>query len=124
MAQFIKFNCTAAAAQPTVLIPVDQIASVVTAVNGLTTAIRLKITATSAYTITHPQAPVFAGIADNTVAGAIYKAMVANSGGIVSTVGSPVLTQQAPLPQSGAQGRTPITAQATFVTYAQNSYAA
>ena len=123
MAQFIKFNCTAAAAQPVVLIPVDQISSVVTAANGLTTVIRLKVTATSAYTITHPVAPVFAGIADNTVAGAIYRAMVANPGGIVSTVGSPVLTQQAPIPQTGS-GRQPITAQATFVTYTQNAYAA
>ena len=48
MAQFIKFNCTAAAAQRTVLIPVDQIASVVTAANGLTTVIRLKVSATKA----------------------------------------------------------------------------
>jgi len=123
MAQFIKFNCTAAAAQPVVLIPVDQIASVVTAANGLTTVIRLKVSATSAYTITHPAAPVFASVADNTVVGAIYRAMVANPGGIVSTVGSPFLTQQAPLPQTGS-GRQLITAQATFVTYTQNAYAA
>ena len=123
MAQFIKFNCTAAAAQRTVLIPVDQIASVVTNVAGTITTIRLKITATSAFVITHTVAPVFVGIADNTVAGAIYRAMTANPGGIVSTVGSPFLTQQAPLPQTGS-GRQLITAQATFVTYTQNAYAA
>jgi len=121
MAQFIKFNCTAAAAQPVVLIPVDQIASVVTNVAGTITTIRLKITATSAFVITHTVAPVFASVADNTVAGAIYKAMVANPGGIVSTVGSPFLTQQNPLPQTGS-GRQLVAAPATFVTYIQNSY--
>ena len=48
---------------------------------------------------------------------AFNAALTANPGGLVSTVGRPILTQQAPLAQSGQQGRIVITAQPTFVAY-------
>ena len=121
MARFIKFNCTAAAAQPEVLIAIDQIAAVTTNGAGTVTTVRLNITANSAWTITHT-----AAAAGDSVVEAIYRAMQSNPGGIVSTVGSPVNTAQAPaVPSiSGAQGRTVVTTKPVFVTYTQNSYAA
>jgi len=122
MAKFIKFNCTSAANQATVLIPVDQITAVTTAGNGLTSTIQLNSSATSKWVITHPVA--LASIAQNSVVEAIYKAMVANPGGIVSTVGSPVLVAQAPVAQAGGNGRQPITTPQTYVTYTQNAWTA
>ena len=123
MARFIKFNCTAAALQPEVLIAIDQIAAVTTNAAGTITIIQLNVSATSAWTITHSVA--LATLTGNSVVEAIYKAMQSNPGGIVSTVGSPVLVAQAPaVPSiSGAQGRTVVTTPATFVTYTQNAYA-
>ena len=120
MARFIKFNCTAAATQPEVLIAIDQIAAVTTNAAGTITTVRLNVTATSTWTITHSVA--LATLTGNSVVEAIYKAMQSNPGGIVSTVGSPVLVAQAPLAQSGAQGRIVITVPQTQVAYTQNLY--
>ena len=47
MAKFIKFNCTAAANQPTVLIAIDQIAAVTTNGGGTATTIQLNTSATA-----------------------------------------------------------------------------
>jgi len=120
MARFIKFNCTAAALQPEVLIAIDQIAAVTTNAAGTITIIQLNVSATSAWTITHDVA--LATVNQNSVVEAIYKAMQSNPGGIVSTVGSPVLVAQAPLAQSGAQGRIVITVPQTQIAYTQNLY--
>jgi len=120
MARFIKFNCTAAATQPEVLIAIDQIAAVTTNAAGTITTVRLNVTATSTWTITHSVA--LATLTGNSVVEAIYKAMQSNPGGIVSTVGSPVLVAQAPLAQSGAQGRIVITVPQTQIAYTQNLY--
>ena len=120
MARFIKFNCTAAATQPEVLIAIDQIAAVTTNAAGTITTVRLNVTATSTWAITHSVA--LATLTGNSVVEAIYKAMQSNPGGIVSTVGSPVLVAQAPLAQSGAQGRIVITVPQTQVAYTQNLY--
>jgi len=120
MARFIKFNCTAAATQPEVLIAIDQIAAVTTNAAGTITIVRLNVTATSTWTITHSVA--LATLTGNSVVEAIYKAMQSNPGGIVSTVGSPVLVAQAPLAQSGAQGRIVITVPQTQIAYTQNLY--
>ena len=122
MAKFIKFNCTAAANQPTVLIAIDQIAAVTTNGGGTATTIQLNTSATSNWVITHSVA-LAAGVANNSVVEAIYKAMGANPGGIVSTVGSPVLVLQAPVPQTGS-GTQPITVRQTNVVYTQNAWTA
>jgi hypothetical protein len=120
MARFIKFNCTAAANQPEVLIAIDQIAAVTTNVAGTATTIQLNTSGTANWVITHTVA--LAGVSENSVVEAIYKAMQSNPGGYVSTVGSPVLTAQVPAAQSGEQGRIVVTAPATFVTYTQNAW--
>ena len=122
MAQFIKFNCTAAANQPEVLIATNQIAAVTTNGAGTATTIQLNTSTTANWVITHTVA--LATAVQNSVVEAIYKAIKANPGGIVSTVGSPILTAQAPAAQSGAQGRLVVTAPATFVTYTENAWTA
>ena len=124
MARFIKFNCTAAATQPEVLIAIDQIAAVTTNGAGTATTIQLNTSGTANWVITHTVA--LAGVSENSVVEAIYKAMQSNPGGYVSTVGSPVLIAQAPAVPSigGAQGRTVVTTPASFVTYIQNVWTA
>ena len=120
MAKFIKFNCTAAATQPTVLIAIDQIAAVTTNGAGTVTTVQLNTSATAKWVITHSVA-LAAGVANNSVVEAIYKAMGANPGGIVSTVGSPVFVLQAPLPQTGS-GRQVITTRQSNIVYTQNAW--
>ena len=122
MAKFIKFNCTAAATQPTVLIAVDQIAAVTTNAAGTATTIQLNTSATANWVITHAVA-LAVGVTENSVVEAIYKAMGANPGGIISTVGSPILLLQTPVAQTGS-GRQPITRQQSYVTYTQNVWTA
>ena len=122
MAKFIKFNCTAAANQPTVLIAIDQIAAVTTNGAGTVTTIQLNTSATAKWAITHSVA-LAAGVANNSVVEAIYKAMGANPGGIISTVGSPILLLQTPVAQTGS-GRQPITRQQSYVSYTQNVWTA
>jgi len=122
MAKFIKFNCTAAATQPTVLIAVDQIAAVTTNAAGTATTIQLNTSATANWVITHAVA-LAVGVTENSVVEAIYKAMGANPGGIISTVGSPILLLQTPVAQTGS-GRQPITRQQSYVSYTQNVWTA
>jgi hypothetical protein len=122
MAKFIKFNCTAAATQPTVLIAVDQIAAVTTNAAGTATTIQLNTSATANWVITHAVA-LAVGVTENSVVEAIYKAMGANPGGIISTVGSPILLLQTPVAQTGS-GRQPITRQQSYVSYIQNVWTA
>ena len=122
MAKFIKFNCTAAATQPTVLIAVDQIAAVTTNAAGTATTIQLNTSATANWVITHAVA-LAVGVTENSVVEAIYKAMGANPGGIISTVGSPILLLQTPVAQTGS-GRQPISRQQSYVSYTQNVWTA
>jgi hypothetical protein len=115
MAKYIKFNLTApgAATGSELLINIDQITSIATA-STTTTDIFFDniVTATKKWTVTH-LAPLVA----NDVLNAIQAAMTANPGGVVSTVGSPVSVAQAPLAQSGAQGRLAITVAQVNATY-------
>ena len=55
---------------------------------------------------------------------AFNKAIAANPGGVVSTVGSPVSVAQVPQQPSisGVQGRTPITTAQVDVTYTSAAY--
>ena len=115
MAKYIKFNLTApgAATGSELLINIDQITSIATA-STTTTDIFFDniVTATKKWTVTHLE-PLVA----NDVLNAIQAAMTANPGGVVSTVGSPVSVAQAPLAQSGAQGRLAITVAQVNATY-------
>jgi len=113
MAKFIKFPLTGA--QEEVLIPVSEIANVET-VTTATTKIDLA-NGTKKYTITH-----LVPLVPNAIVLAIYDAIKANPGGVVSTVGAPVLTAQVPLAQSGAQGRQPITVKQAQATYTSSVY--
>ena len=113
MAKFLKFALTGA--QEEVLIPVSEIANVET-VTTLTTKIDLA-NGLKKYTITH-LAPLVA----NAIVLSIYDAIKANPGGVVSTVGIPLLTAQVPEAQSGQQGRTLVTAPATFATFTSSAY--
>ena len=121
MAQFLKVPFTSAAGVlGETLIPVNKIGGI-TATSagagaaGLTTVVvSTDSSATSLYTIVLPApivapAPAATRIAD---ALAVFSAaLVANPGGIVSTVVPPLTTAQNPLPQTGS-GRQPIVSQA------------
>jgi hypothetical protein len=122
MAKYIKFDLTTpgGATGDQLLINIDQITSIATA-STTTTDIFFDniVTATKKWTVTH-LAPLVA----NDVLNAIQAAMTANPGGVVSTVGSPVSVAQAPLAQSGAQGRQPITTAQVNVTYTSAAFTA
>ena len=120
MAKFIKLDLTApgAATGNELLIPLDGIVRVRT--NSTTTTEIYLNTANSAstkWTITHT-APLVA----NAVLDAIQNAMKANPGGVVSTVVGPVNTAQAPLAQSGQQGKILITQPQVNVTFTSAAF--
>ena len=113
MAKFLKFALTGA--QEEVLIPVSEIANVET-VSTTTTKIDLA-NGLKKYTIT-----LLVPLVANAIVLSIYDAIKANPGGVVSTVGIPLLSAQAPEAQSGQQGRIVITAPAVFATYTSSVY--
>ena len=121
MAQFIKINTTDPAI-PTVLIPTQYIVGVATTVNGAVSTTVITLT-TGAWTITSNNPLAVAAGGSGTISEAIFAAMAANPGGIVSTVGSPILLAQAPLAQSGQEGRILITQPQTQIAYTGASYA-
>ena len=121
MAQFLKVPFTSAAGVlGETLIPVNKIGGI-TATSagagaaGLTTiVVSTDSSATSLYTIVLPAPIVAPATAATRVADALAvfsAALVANPGGIVSTVVPPQTTAQNPLPQTGS-GRQPIVSQA------------
>ena len=122
MAKYIKFDLTAPDATETgseLLIEVADVLRYITS-SATTTTVFLKnsLNATRSWVITHADT----GIAPSGVLDAIASALTANPGGVVSTVGSPVSIAQAPLAQSGAQGRQPITVAQVNVTYTSAAY--
>ena len=124
MAKYIKFNLTAPDAAETgseLLIEVADVLRYITS-SATTTTVFLKnpLNATRSWVITHADT----GIAPSGVLDAIASALTANPGGVVSTVGSPVSVAQAPLAQSGLQGRQPITIAQVNVTYTSAAYTA
>ena len=124
MAKYIKFNLTAPVAAQTgseLLIEVADVLRYIT-IDATTTTIFLKnpLNATRSWVITHANT----GISPSGVLDAIASALTANPGGVVSTVGSPVSIAQAPLAQSGLQGRQPITIAQVNVTYTSATYVA
>jgi hypothetical protein len=121
MAQFLKVPFTSAAGVlGETLIPVNKIGGI-TATSagagaaGLTTVVvSTDSSATSLYTIVLPAPIVAPATAATRIADALAvfsAALVANPGGIVSTVVPPLTTAQNPLPQTGS-GRQPIVSQA------------
>ena len=117
MAQFLKVPFTSAAGVlGETLIPVNKIGGI-TATSagagaaGLTTiVVSTDSSATSLYTIVLPAPIVAPATAATRIADALAvfsAALVANPGGIVSTVVPPLTTAQNPLPQTGS-GRQPI----------------
>ncbi len=115
MAKYIKFPLTDAsgATGSDLLINIDDIAYT-TSPSVTTTAIFLKNSqnTTRKWVVTHLQ-PLVA----NGVLTAISKAITANPGGMVSTVGSPVSVAQVPAAQSGQQGKILVTTSQVDVTY-------
>ena len=122
MAKYIKFNLAApgGATGSELLINIDQITRIATA-SGTTTDIFFdnNVTATKKWTITHT-APLVA----NSLLDSIQAAMTANPGGVVSTVVPSVSQAQAPLAQSGQQGRIVITAPQIQVVFASAAFTA
>ena len=124
MAQFLKVVCSTAG-QEQVLIPIDQIQSVVEEAIGVTTtrvAINLRPSgaqATAQFLIEGLNSADGAGA----FAKVVNDAIIANPGGVVSTVGYPLTTAQAPLAQSGQQGRIAITTQAVHTPFVTCLYA-
>jgi len=124
MAKYIKFDLTAPDATETgseLLIEVADVLRYITS-SATTTTVFLKnpLNATRSWVITHADT----GIAPSGVLDAIASALTANPGGVVSTVGSPVSIAQAPLAQSGLQGRQPITIAQVNITYTSATYVA
>ena len=122
MAKFLKI-VSSDATDPEVMIGIDQVTHVAA---GDAAAANTTTNVTVFYsggTCTVAFAGGEAAIGD--VLKAFNAALVANPGGLVSTVGRPILTQQVPQQPSisGAQGRTVVTAQAVFVTYTGVTFA-
>ena len=124
MAQFLKVVCSTAGQEQT-LIPIDQIQSVVEGTIGAANTpvvISLRPSgaqATAVYTITGPNSADGVGA----FAKVVNDAIIANPGGVVSTIGYPLTTAQVPAAQTGLQGRQPITVQAAHTPFATCVYA-
>ena len=132
MAKFLKFE-TLAPARPEVLINIEQIGGILVvndnagAGAAVTTAtITMQSGTPGVYTVT-----LAASVTGTTQAAreaelqnAINSALTANPGGVVSTVVPPLTTAQAPVAQSGLQGRQPITAQAVYNQFTDCTFVA
>ena len=119
MAKFLKI-VSSDANDPETMIGIDQVTHVAAgdaAGANLTTSVTVFYSGGSCTVAYAAEANV------GDVLKAFNAALVANPGGLVSTVGRPILTQQAPLAQSGQQGRIVITAQPTFVAYTGVAFA-
>jgi len=127
MAKFIKFNINTSIiggnASPITLIPTEHIVGVTEAANGPEWNTVITLNSGNTWTIvSDPPLAVSSG-GSGTITEAVYDAMTANPGGIVSTVGSPILLAQAPAAQSGEQGRVVITQKQTQVQYISATFA-
>ena len=119
MAKFLKI-VSSDANDPETMIGIDQVTHVAAgdaAGANLTTSVTVFYSGGSCTVAYAAEANV------GDVLKAFNAALVANPGGLVSTVSRPILTQQAPLAQSGQQGRILITAQPTFVAYTGVAFA-
>ncbi len=121
MAKFLKVE-TLAAGEAEVLIPIDSIAGMLASSDGTDTELVISLTspgATAKYTII--VADPDGGL--DAMYEAFNKAIVANPGGVVSTVVPPLTTAQAPAAQSGKQGSILITQPAIYTKFASCTFA-
>ena len=117
MAQFLKVE---AVSQPQSLIPINQISGITCSSDGTDSTLVITLqNVTEVWTIivADPDGGVDAMIE------AFNKAIVANPGGVVSTVVPPLTTAQAPAAQSGQQGKILITQQAVYTQFASCAFA-
>ena len=130
MAKFLKFE-TLSPSSPEVLVNIEQIGGIVVANDNagaggaLTLATITMQTGTPSTYVATLAAPVEGttqAAREAQLNDAINSALTANPGGVVSTVVPPVTTAQAPVAQSGLQGRQPITAQAVYNKFTSCAY--
>ena len=119
MAKFIKFNINTSIlggdASPITLIPIEHIVGVTEAAAGPEWNTVITLNSGNTWTIVSDQPLAVSSGGSGTITEAVYDAITANPGGIVSTVGSPILLAQVPAAQSGEQGRVVITQKQTQV---------
>ena len=122
MAKFLKI-VSSDANDPETMIGIDQVTHVA-AGDAATPAANLTTNVTVFYS-GGSCTVAFAGGEANAgdVLKAFNAALVANPGGLVSTVSRPILTQQVPAPQSGQVGRMVVTSAPVFVAYTGVTFA-
>lgn len=126
MAKFIKFNIIEMAAGPhagpseEILIPIDKIVAVTDVIAGpeQKTTITLSSSATAKWVIVSDLPLAGVGATTN----ATQRAMTANPGGIVSTVGSPIKVAQVVVPTNS--GRQLITVAQEYTPYINATFTA
>ena len=127
MAKFIKFNINTSIlggnASPITLIPIEHIVGITEAAAGPEWTTVITLNSGNTWTIVSDQPLAVSSGGSGTITEAVFAAIAANPGGIVSTVGSPTLLAQAPAAQSGEQGRLVVTQQQTQVLYTGAAYA-
>ena len=117
MAQFLKVE---AVAQAQSLIPIAEIAGITCTSDGTDSTLVIAL-ANGSNTWTVVVADPDGGV--DAMIECFNKAMVANPGGVVSTVVPPLTTAQAPAAQSGEQGRIVITQPAVYTKFASCVFA-
>ena len=127
MAKFIKFNINTSIlggnASPITLIPTEHIVGVTEAAVGPEWNTVITLNSGNTWTIVSDQPLAVSSGGSGTITEAVFDAIAANPGGIVSTVGSPTLLAQVPAAQSGEQGRVVITQKQTQVQYISATFA-
>ena len=127
MAKFIKFNINTSIlggnASPITLIPTEHIVGVTEAAAGPEWNTVITLNSGNTWTIVSDQPLAVSSGGSGTITEAVFDAIAANPGGIVSTVGSPILLAQVPAAQSGEQGRVVITQKQTQVQYISATFA-
>jgi hypothetical protein len=121
MAQFLKVE-SLAAGQAVTLIPISEIAGMLATSNAGDTTLVITMKTGSPGTYTIVVADPLGGL--NSMYKAFNDAIVANPGGVVSTVVPPLTTAQAPASQSGQAGKILITQQAVYTQFASCTFAA
>ena len=117
MAQFLKVE---AVAQAQSLIPIAEIAGITASSNAGDTTLVITL-ANGSNTWTVVVADPAGGV--DAMIEAFNKAIVANPGGVVSTVVPPLTTAQVPAAQSGQQGSIKITTEAVYTKFASCVFA-
>jgi hypothetical protein len=120
MAQFLKVE---AVTEPQTLIPISEIVAMAAVSDGTDTTLTITLKgpgASAKYTVVVKDP---AG-GTNAMVESFNKAIVANPGGVVSTVVPPLTTAQAPAAQSGQKGRIVITQPAIYTKFASCLYSA